>query len=208
MEYPKIDTLFERDEKTHKVIPEKLRHPAIATINPWQWTEKIDGTNVRVIWQPAIPEQPESLSFNGRTNNAQMPADLIKRLCELVSVEKLRSVFPDVPAVIYGEGYGAGIQKGGAYSKTKEFAVFDVLVGGKWWLDWKNTCDVASKLGLSLVPELGEWSFADAVDFTRKGFPSLLGEHPPAEGIVGRTIEPLFDSRGKRLIVKLKTKDF
>ena len=29
-----------------------------------------------------------------------------------------------------------------------------------------------------------------------------------AEGIVARPIEPLYDRRGKRVIIKLKTKDF
>lgn len=203
-EYPKIETPFERDDKTHKVYPDRLRSPLYASFKTWDFTEKIDGTNIRLIWS----WQDGKFSIGGRTDNAQIPADLVKYLYELVSVDKLRVVFPDTDAVIYGEGYGAGIQKGGLLSPTKKFAAFDVLVGGQWWLDWSNTCDVCTKLGISWVPELGEWTLEDAIEFVRKGFPSLLGEHPPAEGVVGRTKEPLFDKRGKRVIIKLKTKDF
>ena len=74
--------------------------------------------------------------FAGKTNIAQLHADLVTWLRTNVTVEKLRVVFPDSWAVIYGEGYGAGIQKGGGHSPTKKFIVFDVLVEGKWWPTW------------------------------------------------------------------------
>ena len=35
------------------------------------------------------------------------------------------------------------IQKGGVYGSTKKIIVFDVLVGGTWWLSWENVCDVS-----------------------------------------------------------------
>jgi hypothetical protein len=40
------------------------------------------------------------------------------------------------------------------------------------------------------------------------GFTSQIGPSHPAEGLVGRPVEALFDKKGHRLIVKLKTKDF
>ncbi len=205
MEYPKIETLFDRDAD-FKVMPDKLRNPSYGIIKTWQFTEKIDGTNIRMIWQDG------KLRFGGRTGNAQLPADLIQHLYEIVDVSKLKEIFPETSAIIYGEGYGAGIQKGGAYSETKQFVVFDVLVD-KWWLNWDNTCDVANKLGLETVPYLGEWSLEEGIDFVKKGFDSLLanthtGEIIPAEGIVGRTCETLYDKKFNRMIIKLKTKDF
>lgn len=218
-EYHKIETLYERDLKTFKVQPGALKNRVYGIIKSWHWTEKIDGTNIRVIWQPAVKginadgvngDITESLRFGGKTDNAQIHADLIRWLYENVSVEKMREVFPDTTAVIYGEGFGAGIQKGGGlYSSVKKLIVFDVLVGGKWWLSWENTCDVAGKLDLLAVPYFGEMTLEEATEIVRAGFPSRIGstEHP-AEGLVGRTIEPLFDKKGARLIVKLKTKDF
>ena len=204
-EYPKIETLYERDEATFKVKPGILKNRVYGLIKTWQWTEKIDGTNIRCIWNAAEGK----LTFGGKTDNAQIHADLIKHLYETVSVEKVKSIFPDTDVVIYGEGYGAGIQKGGDYSPTKKFIVFDVLVGGKWWLSWENTCDVATKLGLEVVPYICEMTLEEATELVRQGFPSRLnGGKMKAEGLVGRTVEALFDKKGARLIVKLKTKDF
>lgn len=121
----------------------------------------------------------------------------------------MAEIFPDVDVVIYGEGYGAGIQKGGLYSPTKKLIVFDVLVDGKWWLNWENTCDVATKLGLDAVPFVGEMTLEESTAMVRAGFQSKLnGGQMRAEELVGRTLEPLFDKKGARLIVKLKTKDF
>lgn len=203
MEYHKIETLYERDMATFKVDPSKLKNATYSLIKSWQFTEKIDGTNIRCVWKDGV------LSFGGKTDNAQIHADLIKHLYESVSAAKMAEIFPDTNAVIYGEGYGAGIQKGGNYSPTKKFIVFDVLVGDKWWLSWENTCDVARKLNLDTVPFIGDMTLEDATAMVKAGFPSLLGEGiARAEGVVGRTAETLFDKKGHRLIVKLKTKDF
>jgi len=204
-EYHKIETLYERDEATFKVKSGVFKNRTYALLKVWEFTEKIDGTNIRCIWNPAASIK---LTFGGRTHNAQIHADLVRWLYENVSVEKLQAIFPDGPAVIYGEGYGAGIQKvGGGYSPTKKFIVFDVLVG-KWWLSWENTCDVATKLGLDVVPHLGAMTIEAATEFVRAGFASKIGSGMPAEGVVGRPAEALFDKKGHRLIVKLKTKDF
>lgn len=202
-EYHKIETLYERDLETFKVDPSKLKNRTYSLIKTWQWTEKIDGTNIRCIWSP------HSLRFGGKTDNAQIHADLVRWLYENVSAARMAEIFPDTEVVIYGEGYGAGIQKGGGYSSTKKFIVFDVLVGGKWWLSWENTCDVAGKLSLDVVPFIGEMSLEEATAMVQAGFYSRLGDGTVrAEGLVGRTSEPLFDKKGARLIVKLKTKDF
>jgi hypothetical protein len=212
-EYHKIETLYERDEH-FKIGPDLvLRNRVYDTLKTWRWTEKIDGTNIRVIWQGS------KLSFGGKTDNASIPADLVKWLYENVTPEKLAACFPDGgDVVIYGEGYGAGIQRGGLYGPTKKLIVFDVFVidtdiehtrMGGWWLNDENMRDVAGKLGLDAVPYLGEMTLEDATDKVRAGFRSSFnGGLAQAEGMVGRPIETLFDKKGHRLIVKLKTKDF
>lgn len=204
MEYPKIETLYERDEKTFKVKPGIFKNRTYTCVSRWHWTEKIDGTNIRCILDHG------NLSFGGRGDNAQIHAELTKWLYENVSRDKLMEIFPDGNAVIYGEGYGAGIQKGGGlYSPTKKFIVFDVLVDGKWWLNYENVCDVASKLGLDVVPDFGEMTLEEATELVRTGFKSKLnGGQREAEGLVGKPLETLFDKKGARLVVKLKTKDF
>jgi hypothetical protein len=201
VEYPKIETLYERDEKTFKVKPYIFKNRTYDLLKEWQFTEKIDGTNIRCVWQD------HKLQFGGRTNNAQIHADLYNYLVKHVNAEKLEEIFQEAPVVLYGEGYGAGIQRGGGYSPTKKFILFDVLVDFKWWLNWENVCDVASKLNLDVVPFLGTLTLQEATQLVQMGFRSRIGD-TWAEGVVGRPAETLFDKKGHRLIVKLKTKDF
>lgn len=205
-EYHKIDTLFERDPKTFIVDPTKLRHPVYATISQWDVTEKIDGTNVRVMLHA-----DGSVSIGGRTNKAQMPTVLMGDLHEHFTEELMQQAFcasgTPVDAILFGEGYGAGIQKGGAYRPDKGFILFDVLVAGKWWLDKEGVDDVAAKVGCEVVPYLGRCSLPEIVELVRRPFRSRIGTGM-AEGIVARPIETLFDKRGERIVLKLKTKDF
>lgn len=208
-EYHKIETLYERDLATFKVKPGQFKNRTYSLLKTWRWTEKVDGTNIRVIWNGS--NVLNKLTFGGKTENAQIHADLIKWLYANVSVERLVEIFPDSDAVIYGEGYGAGIQKGGGdYTPEKKLIVFDVLVGGKWWLAHEDVCDVAQKLGLDVVPDFGEMTLEEATEIVRNGFKSrcAVNAGKEAEGLVGRPLEALFDKKGARLIVKLKTKDF
>lgn len=206
-EYHKIDTLFERDPKTFVVDPSKLKSPVIGTISQWDVTEKIDGTNIRVM----LAEDGE-VSFGGRTNAAQMPGDLVQYLVRTFQQDKLKAALwidgTPVAAVLYGEGFGPGIQKGGGlYRADKAFILFDVLIGGKWWLNQEGIEDIAQKMGIESVPYLGRMTLSQIVEHVRVPFASKLGT-ATAEGIVARPIETLFDRRGERLIIKLKTRDF
>lgn len=204
-EYHKIETLYERDLATFKVKPGVFKNRVYSLLKSWRWTEKVDGTNIRCIWKD------KRLTFGGKSDNAQMHPHLLKWLCEHVSAEKLAEIFPDTDAVIYGEGYGAGIQKGGGdYTSEKKLIVFDVLVGDKWWLAHEDMCDVASKLSLDVVPDFGEMTLEEATELVRGGFKSrcAVNASKDGEGLVGRPLEALFDKKGARLIVKLKTKDF
>lgn len=204
-EYHKIDTLFERGPD-FVVDPARLKKSVLATITEWDVTEKIDGTNIRVM----LAETGE-LQFGGRSDAAQLPADLLMYLVKRFQQDALQAAFwldgKPTSAVLYGEGYGAGIQKGGAYRPDKAFILFDVLVGGKWWLDREAVDDVAAKLGIDVVPYLGRETLQQIVEHVRVPFASRIGT-AQAEGIVARPIETLYDKRMERIIIKLKTKDF
>jgi len=216
--YHKIETLFERDDKF--VVTDVLKNPLYGSFKTWHVTEKIDGTNIRVIL-----DMDGNVNFAGRTDNAQFDATLYKYLQETFTPDKMQDAFwitedeksvkgEKVEAILYGEGYGAGIQKGGVYNKEKQFRLFDVLVAGEWWLGWDDVVDVANKLDIKTVPYCGDWTLEQIVANVKEGVPSnvALEENGDdkfiAEGIVGRTVEPLFDKRGNRVILKLKTKDF
>lgn len=206
-EYHKIDTLFERDPATFVVNPNALKSSVLATIREWDVTEKIDGTNIRVMLSAS-----GDVSFGGRSNNAMLPADLLQYLIRTFPSSAMKAALQkdEVPveAVMYGEGYGPGIQKGGGlYRADKSFILFDVLIGGKWWLEREAVADIAAKLGIDAVPYLGRMTLDQIIALVRQPFPSRLGT-ALAEGIVARPIETLFDRRGSRIIIKLKTKDF
>ena len=67
--------------------------------------------------------------------------------------------------------------------------------------------DIALKLGVDIVPIIGEGTLDDMVEMTEHGFNSNWGEFV-AEGIVARPKTELCARNGKRIITKIKHKDF
>ncbi len=205
--YHKIPTVFKRDPSTkfRTLLEGEYATPELEYLrfNQWLLTEKVDGTNIRVMWQ-----QETGITFGGKTDNAQIPARLTNRLNEMFSdkADVFAGTFDD-PVCLYGEGYGAKIQKGGGnYSKAQEFVLFDVKVGD-WWLEWEDVVDVAVKLALHTVPVCGIGSLFKMLDIVEAGFTSAWGNFQ-AEGLVARPVVSLMSRNGSRIVTKLKTKDF
>ena len=205
--YPKIDTLFERDPQTFKVTSQ-LRHPEFAAVDSWLVTEKIHGANIRIAVTP-----DRRILFGGRTDDAQLPPHLSRYLEQTFTRERIDAAIleGEETVVLFGEGYGPKVQKGGGnYRADVSFRLFDVLVG-RWWLTWGGVQDVASKLGIETVPSFGVMSRADAMKLVSQ--PSIVAQQDGGpgcthEGIVARS-EPLLLMRdGSRLVWKLKGKDF
>jgi hypothetical protein len=216
-EYHKIHTLYERDPATnHKTLIEgRFARPEFEYLadRPWVFTEKVDGTNIRV--QYSSPDADGHVRFGGRTDDAQIPAFLVEHLMRTFTMSKMEAAFPDSLFVtLYGEGYGPKIQKGGGrYREDAGFILFDVTVGdmdNDVWLERHNVEDVAAKLGIPVVPVVGEGTVYDAVALVKEGFQSRCATDQTliAEGIVFRPKVELFDRRGQRIISKLKVKDF
>lgn len=203
MKYHKINSIFKRDEKTKAFTNEfALLEFEYLKDNIWEFTEKIDGTNVRVIWENG------EIRFGGKTDNAQMPIKLLDKLKLLFTKEKMQLAFPEPEGkiILYGEGFGAGIQSGGKYNpKEMDFILFDVLID-KWWLNRDAVEDIANKLGIKIVKLIGEGTLKDAIEMTRKGFNSEFGNFI-AEGIILRPKVQLFSRNGRRIITKIKYKD-
>ena len=180
-----------------------------------------------------------TVRFAGKTDNAQIPPKLQKFMEENYPDEKVFAalglkkfipveewvehkwvtsdgITPSYDAIpeiytIYGEGYGAGIQKaGGNYiSNGVGFIVFDVKVNDIYLLTSARD-EIATKLGAPIVPFMGYFTIDEAIDFVRKGFKSTIAENKEfiAEGLVLRTDLGLRNRMGKRLIVKVKYEDF
>lgn len=204
-EYHKINTVFKRDRSTNRIIEGDWTIPEFEYLaaNLWAWSEKVDGTNIRVIFKDG------GVTFGGRTEDAQIPAQLVTRLNErfLPMAARLAEVFPDGSAVLYGEGYGAKIQKGGGnYRPDQDFVLFDAKCG-EWMLQRADVEDVAAKLGIDIVPIIGEGTLHDAVTRAKEGIRSTWGDFQ-AEGIVARPKTELKTRSGQRLIAKIKCRDF
>lgn len=207
-EYHKIEGLWKRDVDTRKLIPGEYRNPVVGMLADihWIFTEKVDGTNIRVIWDG------HKVSFAGRTDKAVIPKPLLDRLEERFGGEVAEQIFEehfgDKQVVLYGEGYGAKIQKGGGlYRKDNDFILFDVKVNGKY-LDQVDMAIVAHFLGIETVPVALSGTIEEAIAYVKSKPLSLLAEEPKEmEGVVGRPVIGLNDANGNRVIVKIKVRD-
>ena len=207
-EYHKIKSIYERDHNTKKLIEGKFVDETIEFLkdNMWEFTEKVDGTNIRIIWDG------HKVSFAGRTDKAQMPVELGNRLFELFGGEANEQLFEQkfggTPVTLYGEGYGSGIQKGGLYSQTQEFILFDVKINDNWQ-PRESVEDIASYFGIKIVPILITGTLDQGVDYVKtKPLSKIAEKDYIIEGLVGRTVKELKDRNANRIIVKIKVKDF
>ena len=185
--YTKINSLYKRDAKGNFVIGdfacpefEMLFHAK------WKAYEKIDGTNTSFYWDG------HELRIDGKSENAQFNPAVMEMLQNKLTVEKLSEVLPPkfnedgsekkTTYIIYGEAYGAKIQGkvGPRYVKEgHDFRIFDIAVIGEDGKVWWLEMETVSE------------------------DPTL-----PVEGLVLRPVVQLFNKKGERVMVKVKTCDY
>ena len=204
MKYPKIDTIWKRDENNNfRIIEGDYSKFEFTTIKKWNITEKIDGTNIRVIYKNGF------VSFAGRTDNAQIPAHLYKSLQRTFTLQIMNELFSDTDVVLFGEGYGPKIQKGGGlYRDDAGFILFDAYVDG-WWLLRDSIEDISSKIGIDCVPLIGTMNVDEVVTYVQSKPNSLISKKTKMmEGIVARSHPLLLFRNGDPLMWKLKVRDY
>ena len=207
IEYNKIDTLWQRDmEGSKKLMEGVFRNPTVEFLkdNVWQFTEKIDGTNIRIHWDG------HKVNYGGRTAAAQIPAHLMNKLVEMFGTDEAEQLFEqkfgETEVILFGEGYGPKIQSGGSYRSDVSFILFDVLISGNYQ-PRESVEDIAKAFGIDVVPIIMEGTIQEGVDFVKTEPKSTIGT-AMMEGLVGRPKIELRDRCGKRVIVKIKVKDF
>lgn len=218
-DYQKIDTLFKRDEKK-VIIPSQYTCDEYKYLENcvFECSEKIDGTNIHIDMTGV--DGDVIITYEGRTKDAETPKFLLDKLEELFPKEKLQKVFSSqwedirqgkCNVSVYGEGYGLKINKYGKQYNSKGcgFILFDVKID-EWWLNRESCEDIALKLGVDIVPIIGYMTILEAIEYVKKGFKSLVSEDPnlDAEGLILKTPMGLKFRNGKRIIAKLKDKDF
>lgn len=203
----KIETVFCRDTNgTKRLILNNYRNPIIAYLkgNMWLFTEKVDGTNIRVHWDG------HKVEFGGRTDKTQIPGPLLNKLNEMFMTTEVEELFEqtwdDKDVILFGEGYGPKIQNGGDYRPDVSFILFDVLVGDNYQeREWVEK--TAQMFNIDVVPIVLTGTIQDGIDYAMEHPRSIMGT-AIMEGVVGRPMIELRDRRGERVIVKIKWEDF
>lgn len=209
-EYTKIETIFERDTQgTKKLVEGKFRNETVEYLKDNQWicTEKIDGTNIGIVWDGY------RVTYQSRTEKAQIPVHLMNKLIELFggmeNEELFEQKFGEMQVVLFGEGYGAKIQKGGGnYRSDTSFILFDVyLPEQNLWLKRDAIENIAKTFGIDVVPIVLTGTLEEALQLVKSRPKSTIGV-ADMEGVVCKPAIDILDRMGRRLIVKIKVCDF
>lgn len=210
-EYTKIEIPFKRDmEGTKKLIENDYRNDTVEFLkdNIWICTEKIDGTNIGIVWDG------HKVTYQGRTERASIPSFLMNKLIELfggnTEEELFEEKFGEETAILFGEGYGPRIQKGGGkYRNDVSFILFDVYLPKKnLWLKRESVEDIARAFGIDVVPIVMKSTLQEAINFVKTKPKSTIGGGAQMEGLVCRPLVDILDRMGRRVIVKIKAVDF
>lgn len=205
-EYHKIDAVFKRDEQTKKVIPVYRNEEFKLLENVlWDFSEKIDGTNIRVHWDG------HKVEFAGRTDRAQTPAHLLEHLEKTfgghANEEIFEQIFGDKDVILFGEGYGPKIQNGGNYRNDVSFILFDVMIDDVF-LKRDSVEEIARKFNIPFSPTLFIGTLQDGINYVKKHPMSVIAQKEmDMEGLIGRPIVELKDRLGRRIITKIKWED-
>ena len=207
IEYVKIPNIFKRETfGKNKLIEGEYSSRELEYLKDaeWEFTYKANGTNIRICWDGY------RVSFMGRTDKAQIPAHLLARLEEIFGGESKEELFEQTfgnkEVILFGEGIGEKIQKGGGLYGSADFVLFDVYIGG-YWLNRDAVEHFAEVFGIRCVPILLVGTLEDGVNFV-KTHPMSPWKDEVSEGIVGRPLVQMFSRTGERIMVKIKCRDF
>lgn len=213
-EYHKIQTVFLRDKKG-KIQFGEWTEPEFEYLAACEWigTEKIDGTNIRIIWKDGKVE------FKGRKEKSTIPKPLLdvlqqKFTPELFDDNDIKSDF-----TLFGEGYGHKINQYGSnyIADGNDFILFDIMLesplknGNRYYFSTEVIKEMANTLGIKHVPTVWTGTLLGAIELIKDGgFKSLVAEDKEltAEGLVLTPKLPVLSHDGKRIITKLKVRDF
>lgn len=208
--YEKIETIFNRDTTgTKKLILGDFRNETVEFLKDAEWvfTEKIDGTNIRIYWDG------HKVEFGGRTDNAEIPRPLLDSLNKIFGTteteELFEQIFDEKNIILFGEGYGGRIQGvGNEYRPDESFILFDVLIGENYQTrEWVEK--TAQMFGIKAVPVLFTGPLQAGIDYVCGHPKSVVAmKDTYMEGVVARPKVELKDRCGRRVIVKIKWKDF
>lgn len=204
--YHKIQTVFLRDPVTkYKTLLmgeyAKLEFDYLKS-NPWLFEEKVNGTNIRVIYH-----YPGYIKVKGKTDRAELNEQLVKKVESYFTPTQFLQTFGKQSVCFYGEGIGPKIQRPNTFTEY-DFILFDIKVG-KMFLTRQDVVAFADTWGIQKAPTIGVGTLPDMVQIVKNGFKSKLGRGDfMAEGLIARPLYELRSRMRERIITKLKYKDF
>lgn len=219
--YTKINTLYKRDTKGNIVIGD-FSCPEFDMLKncSFKCYQKIDGTNISYYWNG------HDLRIDGKTENANINKDVMEMLQNKITSDMLNKVFPpkynedgtekSFNIIIYGEAYGHKIQKVGPkfLKDGHDFRIFDILYidenGKEWWLETEAIEEICNTLNVEMPVSYGVMSIVDAEKMVIDGWADPIAEDSTLqiEGLVLRPVVQLFNKKGERVMVKIKTCDY
>lgn len=219
MEYPKIHSLWMR----HSLLSGKTKRPFIVgeyakeefgSISKWRVEEKIDGMNIRLYIDR------DRIDVKGRTNYSKIPGSFM----DYINNHEFRSKVSMIPfpGILFGEGFGAGIQTGGIYRPTQAFMLFDAYID-RQWLSREGVRRLGETLGFDTPHDFGIMTEDDIIDLVKSAPRTyyedktdiqpkkmLYQSKNAFEGVMVRS-EPQMrfnDQQATPIMWKLKVKDF
>jgi Rnl2 family RNA ligase len=201
------------------------KRPEILSVKEVVATEKIHGSNFRIYF-PAEMTTLADVRFGGR--NEELTQDdrsfyggrpvrwfrekpeLLQRMVDVLATFKLSDV------TVFGEIFGAGIQKGVRYVPDDSilFRAFDIMVGDNF-VTYDLFVKVCDAMELPRVPEI--WRGAPTIaafdalleqDSQEAKNNGVIAERNVSEGVVIRSTPLLRDVFGQWLIIKHKSEKF
>jgi len=213
IEYVKIPVANSRAEDgSKKLLEGKYIDETIEYLKdlPFLWQEKIDGTNTSIDWDG------HKIEFHGRTEAASIQSNLINALMERFKNQETEELFEqkfgEKHFILYMEGFGEKVHTNGSngnYLKSGvDFALFDVYaVDSHCWLKRDAVHDIATTFGLREPEYIFKGTVEDAIQYVKLKPKSKIGT-ADMEGVVGRPLLELQDRMGRRIIVKVKVRDY
>lgn len=222
MEYPKINALYKRwrkDLDQIETLPKDKKYGDFKDgefaqqefeylfKNQWIWSEKLDGTNIRIYANWSEEDGIHIFEVKGKNEDSSIPKNLLNWINNWIdkNAQIITDLFAGESIVLYGEGVGTKIQKVGHNFGEQHFKLFDVYING-FWLQKDNVEDIADKLSLD-TPTTWIGTIQDAIDKVKTLPKSSFGNFT-IEGYVGQPLIRLNDAKQKRIATKIKVCDF
>lgn len=202
-EYQKIETLYKFDNEL-KGYREEFYNPIIEYLKDCKWigTEKIDGTNVRVLWNR------HTFEFGGRTDKATLPKELLELLQKTFNYDMevcFEQKFGEKQVLLFMEGYAGKIQ-GGIYKGKESIIGYDIMIGDIY-LDKNVSKEIFKEIGIQFVPMIEFNNLQECINFVKTHEQSIIQPESKMEGLVCFPPVRIYDHKGNRIIVKIKNRD-